>query len=344
MKCEQVKILLADYLDKKLPDGDRAMVQEHLRQCADCREELQFLKKYMKEIESFPSLKAPDDFLEKIHERINRPMHSGVIQKLFLPLRIKVPLEAAALLALALTGLIIFKPFKHADVEFKAEEPIASTDEKTEKSGQAERHIFRRDRSPMIAKEDIKIREKEKDMDLVPGKKVASANSEDMTVDNSAISEKSSKADKKAYPADRAEITLYLKQNMVSGGETQSRDSIAAQKSEQAEETKTISEKYFAAKKEKAGAERSSQTAPAGPYQAQVDTISSLAQSLEGRIIKNEYDDRTASNRLVVVEIPAKNYTRFMNGLRGSWSVQRQYPAMPPRRAVKVQINMNLQN
>ena len=165
-----------------------------------------------------------------------------------------------------------------------------------------------------------------------------------MAADYTAISEKSSKADKKAYPADHAEITLYLKQNMVSGDEMQNRDSVATRKSEQAEETKAISEKYLSVKKEKAGAERSRQTVTPEPYQAQVDSIASLAQSLEGRIIKKEFGDRATSSRLVVVEIPAKNYTRFMDGLRGSWSVQRQYPATPPRRAVKVQINMNLQN
>ena len=324
MKCEQAKILLADYFDKRLPNGDMAAVKEHLRQCADCREELQFLKKYMKEIESFPSLKPPDNFLDSIHERLNRPRRGGVIRKLFVPVRVKVPLEAAALIALALTGVIIFKPFRQAELEVKPEGPIISEDEKSEKAGQSGHRVIRRERTPMIAKEDDTAGKKEREADLVQDTRVASSDSEG--------------------PADLSEITLYLKQHTATGGTTQLRDSIAEQKSEQSEETKAVSRDYQAAKKDKAGAVRSKQTAPADEYQAGVDSLANLAQSLEGRIIKKEYGPGAVSNQTVVVEIPAKNYARFMNGVRGGWSIQKQYPDAPSRSSRKVRINMNLQN
>jgi hypothetical protein len=324
MKCEQVKILLADYLDKKLPNGEMAMVKEHLQQCADCREELQFLKKYMKEIESFPSLKPPDNFLDSIHGRLNRPKRGGVIRKLFVPIRIKVPLEAAALIALALTGVIIFKPFRHGEVEVKTEGPAVGADEKSEKPGPAKDRDLRRERPPMTAKEADTVREMDNEVGTVPDNRVTASQSE--------------------AQADLSEITLYLKQNTETGGTMQLRDSIAEQKSERSEETKAVSGDNLAAKKDKAAAERSRQTASPEQYQVGVDSITSLAHSLEGRIIKKEQTTGTVSNQTVIVEIPAKNYARFMDGLRGGWSVQKQYPAAPSRGSSKVRINMNLQN
>ena len=123
MKCDDIKLLLAEYLEGSLPAGDAAAVKEHLRTCADCREELQFLKKYMKKTESFPTLKAPDDFLEKIHRKIDAPDARHPYHKAVFPLKIKVPLEVAALLALAVTGLLLFKPFRPEMTEYRAEEP-----------------------------------------------------------------------------------------------------------------------------------------------------------------------------------------------------------------------------
>jgi hypothetical protein len=323
MKCEEVNILLADYLDKKLPSGDMAAVKEHLRQCAECREELQFLKKYMKEIESFPSLKPPDNFLDSIHERLNRQKRGGVLRKLFVPIRIKVPLEAAALIALALTGVIIFKPFNIQEVEIKPEGPIISADEKSEKPASSDHRAARRERPPVIAKEDVAAGEKKNEADLLQDTKVASAESEGS--------------------AGLAEITLFLRQNRATGSTDRLRDSIAEQTSEQSEQAKATSQNYLAAKKDKA-AVRSQQTASADEYQAGVDSLAGLAQSLEGRIIKKESVAGAGSNQIVIVEIPAKNYSRFMNGLRGGWSIQKQYPDAPSRGSQKVRINMNLQN
>ena len=73
MKCDDIQLLLDEYLEGSLAAGDAARVKEHLKTCADCRDELQFLKKYLKKTETFPTLKAPDDFLEKIHREDRRP-------------------------------------------------------------------------------------------------------------------------------------------------------------------------------------------------------------------------------------------------------------------------------
>jgi cytoskeletal protein RodZ len=324
MRCEEVNILLADYLGKKLPSGEMAAVKEHLRQCADCREELRFLKKYMKEIVAFPTVKPPDHFLDSIHERLNRPKRDGIMRKLFVPIRVKVPLEAAALIALALTGVIVFKPFRIQELEVKSEGPVIGAEEKSEKASSPENRAARRERSPMTAEGDDTTGEKKKEADLLEGTSVASSDSEG--------------------PADLAEITLYLKQHTAAISAAQPRDSVAERKSELADEAKADSQGYLAAKKDRAAGAHSKQTAPPEEHQAGVDGLAGLAQALDGRIIKKEYGAGAGSAQIVIVEIPAKNYARFMNGLRSGWSIQKQYPDAPSRSSRRVRINMNVQN
>jgi hypothetical protein len=99
---------------------------------------------YLKQMSSLPKVKAPDDFLQKVRARIERrPLRERIIDALFVPFRIKIPLEVAAVTAtllLVMSSLDVVKPSKQlasvpkSDVEEavvgKAEAGGASQDEK----------------------------------------------------------------------------------------------------------------------------------------------------------------------------------------------------------------------
>ncbi|MBP7735523.1 MAG: zf-HC2 domain-containing protein [Spirochaetes bacterium] len=342
MKCDNIKLLLADYLEGNLSASDTALVKEHLKNCADCREELQFLKKYMKKIEAFPSVKAPDDFLEQLHARIGETGRGSLVKKLFYPLKIKVPLEAAALLAIAVTGMIIFKPFRPEVAQYKAEEPASHQAMEEEKALHEDKHISHRERPPMVASNAVKAREKEKD--AARDKKVA-ATDETMVAADIRVSEHPAKEEMKSSAGGQAEITLYLKQVTVARAEQEFDDSVTDRKADYAATEKALSKRSpgNARKDRAASAGATQQTAPAGRVKDEADSIAGLAQSLEGRIIRKSMDEKTGSESQIIVEIPRKNYSRFMKGLRGKWSVQKQYPSAPSERAGKVQFNINLE-
>lgn len=71
---------------------------------------------YLKRMSSLPKVKAPDDFLQKVRERIEeRPFREKLMHALFVPVRIKIPLEVAAATAtllLVISTLEVTKPAK----------------------------------------------------------------------------------------------------------------------------------------------------------------------------------------------------------------------------------------
>jgi anti-sigma factor RsiW len=45
--CAEIVDLLSEYLDRELPPDTCSIIQEHLENCADCREESESLRKTM---------------------------------------------------------------------------------------------------------------------------------------------------------------------------------------------------------------------------------------------------------------------------------------------------------
>ncbi len=117
MKCRQVKFLLDDYINGKLSSTEKGAVSEHLLSCQSCREEAEFLGHYLGQLQTMPKMKAPDGFLASVRtgiaagEKEPSPEPSGgLIRFLFLPLKIKLPLEAAGLLATACIAYFFIIP------------------------------------------------------------------------------------------------------------------------------------------------------------------------------------------------------------------------------------------
>jgi len=97
MECVRVKELLSEYIDGSLDAQVGAAVKDHVSICNGCKEELASLSAMVEELGSLEPVKAPADFLEKIHERMEpRFSIDRLIRKLFVPFHIKIPLELAA--------------------------------------------------------------------------------------------------------------------------------------------------------------------------------------------------------------------------------------------------------
>ena len=96
MDCSEIRNSLSEYLDDALDAKAKALADEHLRTCPACREELDSLKSLVKGIGSLESVKAPADFLDRLHQRMERPSKISQMREwLFYPLRVKIPLQLA---------------------------------------------------------------------------------------------------------------------------------------------------------------------------------------------------------------------------------------------------------
>lgn len=135
--CSEIRNLLSEYLDDALDAKAKALADEHLRTCPACREELDSLKSLVKGIGSLESVKAPADFLDRLHKRMERPSKISQMREwLFYPLRVKIPLQlaGAAVIALILFSILplqqsSLKLHSKPEQEKKAEDTAYYADE-----------------------------------------------------------------------------------------------------------------------------------------------------------------------------------------------------------------------
>jgi hypothetical protein len=341
MKCSQIKILLADYLDKSLPDNEMAIVKEHLAECKDCRQEFQFLKQYRNRLASYPTLKAPDDFLAGIHHKINASRRGAVVQKLFYPLRIKVPLEAAAVLVAAVTVVLLFNPFKQDMQEYKTETPLAITKEKAGGPKRNEERAVRERKPAHIARNNSE--RTDHDRYALADKKTSVSTTQGMVDADTSIDEKSLKTDAGKPAGGEAEISLYLKKGPASVLAVSPRVTSESEKSVQKEESSTLAQnESLTAKKGPAYSRKSKKDAQYDTYKNDTNSIKALVHSLGGRIIAIAQNGTSPSGRKVTVEIPASKYDQLLNGLYPRWIIEKQMPALLPRNSGVIVVHINL--
>lgn len=124
MNCGEVKELLSEYVDDVLDPVTKAVVEEHLSACEDCQQELVSLKALVSDLGSLESVEPPKDFLDQLHERIEkRSWFSEILRTLFVPMRVKIPLEFAGAAAVAV--LVFSFLYTQQDQLKLAEAPVS---------------------------------------------------------------------------------------------------------------------------------------------------------------------------------------------------------------------------
>jgi len=109
MECVRVKELLSEYIDDTLDQETRKTMEKHLSTCKGCSEELASLRSLVEELGSLEKVKAPADFLEQLHDRLEAPSgFTRIVRKLFVPFHVKIPLELATATLLAVLVFSVF--------------------------------------------------------------------------------------------------------------------------------------------------------------------------------------------------------------------------------------------
>ncbi len=131
MKCRTVQKRLSEYVDGRAAAGIARSIEEHCASCDDCAKELAFLRSYRKSMSALQRKSAPADFLEKLNRRLDVPEpRRGIVRTLFHPAGVKLPLEAAGLLAAAALIFVILVPdeARKADPPTRTGERVAVTE------------------------------------------------------------------------------------------------------------------------------------------------------------------------------------------------------------------------
>jgi len=120
MECRQAIDLLPLFMDDALDEGTRRSLQEHLDACPSCRSELAALQSLAQDLRTHGMLKAPDDFLEKLHARTRESRLKELLRLLFYPLHVKIPVEV---IGIASVAVVIFSLFHAVEPQVRMTAP-----------------------------------------------------------------------------------------------------------------------------------------------------------------------------------------------------------------------------
>ncbi|MGA7103865.1 MAG: zf-HC2 domain-containing protein [Candidatus Deferrimicrobiaceae bacterium] len=159
MECTRTWDLLSSYLDGDLSDREQEGIADHIRQCSRCAEEERALRETLSLLRSLPAEAAPPELLKRVQLRIGENTAVPLWKKLFLPARIKIPLEAAAVV---LVFLLVYGIQKEMPATTPVPSPPASAESGKRVAGTetvAERPVADTTRAPKAEPSPEKQRE-----------------------------------------------------------------------------------------------------------------------------------------------------------------------------------------
>jgi hypothetical protein len=110
MNCHDARERLSEFLDEALGGPERALVQAHLDGCPECRRELERLSATVSLLSRVERPRAPVGFVDRVMAASHPvPWYRRLGRWLFLPLGIKLPAEAAAMVMIAVLGVFLLQ-------------------------------------------------------------------------------------------------------------------------------------------------------------------------------------------------------------------------------------------
>ena len=134
MNCEAVRELLWTYLEKETTAEEAVKIEEHLKACADCREELELQKEIMDSLQNIPDEELPDGFHASLMQKLQAEAAPNVVP--FPVKKKKQPvwkqwgmIAAAVLVVVAAGGMNGMLEMRESQTEAVAEMKAADTAE-----------------------------------------------------------------------------------------------------------------------------------------------------------------------------------------------------------------------
>lgn len=108
--CQDAREWFSDLLDDALAPDRRAEVEAHLASCAECRVELDRLRATIAELRGLDPARAPAGFVDRVVQRVYPvPWYRRLGAWLFLPLSVKLPVGAAAMVVIAGLAILVWE-------------------------------------------------------------------------------------------------------------------------------------------------------------------------------------------------------------------------------------------
>lgn len=111
MQCSDVREKLSAYIEGIVSPEEKPLIDEHLKVCERCSESLADLKKALELVRNLEEVEPPPWMTQKVMARVRSEaeLKRGVLQKIFYPLYIKLPIEALAVIFVAVMSVHVYR-------------------------------------------------------------------------------------------------------------------------------------------------------------------------------------------------------------------------------------------
>jgi hypothetical protein len=366
--CSQVTELLSEYMDEALDPTTRTRVEEHLADCPACAAELVSLRTYLEAIGALPRVQAPVDFLASVHERLEQP---GLLKRLltwiFFPLKVKLPFEAAGLIAASLLVVLLYRgtgPEKaqlaHVSPAPSLQAPTAPTalgpaapaspapvpSAASRPSSEESMEVPRPHAAPLLAVEELKKDEAPPILPVHPSPPAQALSVEEPRKDKAPrvspqeaakppVQETlSAKPQARFSGPSPKPVELLLRLNPPADLQAASETVLREQPPAGASPPIAAPQAQDQALSRKAAPDRmrtagkAEQTAPESPATI-LSRIKKLLEEARGSVLSVDYEQDSQMPRMVTAQLPARSYPTFLNELRRLGQLEE--PAVKPK-------------
>lgn len=141
MDHNDIRHTLSEYLDNNITPQERAEIEEHLKTCQECASALSELQKTVEHIKTVEEITPPAWLTQKIMTKVRAEAETkkSLFEKLFLPLSIKLPLQAVAVVFLAVTAFYMYQSIQPSPKY--AEQELAATKDSSPAATQERRKV-----------------------------------------------------------------------------------------------------------------------------------------------------------------------------------------------------------
>jgi hypothetical protein len=111
MECKDIQERLSAYIDGVASSKEKTLIDKHLKSCQKCSKSFSELKKTVEHLKKLEEMEPPSWLAQRIMAKIEKEAEpqKGILQRLFYPLHIKLPIETIAAIFIAVTAVYLYK-------------------------------------------------------------------------------------------------------------------------------------------------------------------------------------------------------------------------------------------
>jgi hypothetical protein len=324
MDCASILELLSEYIDGTLDVQTRTAVEKHIAVCKNCEQEVVSLRAIVDELGALEPVKAPEDFLEKIHERLET--HSGfnkILRKLFVPFHIKIPLELAAAATLIILVVLVLN-IQQPEIQM-TKIPIGTPSQRLDEKPKTDlmKPVLKKHAEPpATVNEEAPARLSDSGPVMLPRRSKIKTATRSIQRESEPSSSFMAKAESKqdAAKGHPIELALVLKTGIIGGTFKPGIVMQAAPLLEGRESTVETESTHTNSFEKKIDAGEKDRTSDL------LARIKHIIDHAQGKVLAVKYDGQAEQLQSIDAEIPAENFESFCTQLTGLAAFQNPPP------------------